>query len=180
MDLLVEASKGQLAQKAFRATITGKDADGKKQTTVIEYVNPDRYHLVTPGTEIIIVEEGTFIKEAAGQWQKSPVNMQGMMTEILSEQGIEKIVRELKYEDIQLVGADLIGGKPMWVYQYKSALDAGGAKVATESKNWIGALDRLPYRVEAISDAGSGAKATTTVVYEYDDSLKIEAPKVSG
>ena len=139
VDLLLEASKAQLAQKAFRATITGKD-----QTTVIEYVNPDSYHLVTPGSEIIIVKDGTFIKEGSGQWQKSPVNMQGLMTEIMSEQGIERLVENLKYEDIELVGADLIGGRPMWVYQYKSTVDAAGTQVAAESKNWIGVLGQAP------------------------------------
>lgn len=180
LDLLVQSGKAQLDQNAFRATLTTTDAGGKETTVVLEYVKPNSFHIASPEQEIIIVKDGTFIKQGAAPWQKSPVDMQSMMSDILSQQGIEAMIKDVKYQDIKLVGVDVIGGKPMWVYQYKSTLDAGGTQVSAESKNWIGVLDKLPYRVEAVSDAGSGAKYTVTGVYEYGDNIKIEAPAVTG
>ncbi len=177
LDLLLAASKAQLAQPAFRMTMTGKDDNGKDTAVVLEYVKPDKFHMVTAEAEFIIVNEGTFMKDAGGVWQKSPVNMQDLVAELLNEQSIEKLIKDLKYEDIKLAGADVVGGKPAWVYQYKSSVDVGGTQVATESKTWIGVNDKLPYRVEAQSDAGAGAKSTMTGVYEYDESIRIEAPQ---
>jgi hypothetical protein len=180
LDLLVQASKAQLAQAAFRATITGKDANGKDTALVIEYVKPDGFHLVTSEQEFIIVKDGTFMKAPNGKWQKSPVNVQGLISEVLNEQSIERLVKDLNYQDVKLVGADIIAGKPVWVYQYKSTSDIGGAKVATDTKTWIGIADKLPYRMESESDSGSGAKSSMVGTYEYDESIKIVAPSVSG
>lgn len=76
------------------------------------------------------------------------------------------------------VGLDLIDGKPMWVYQYSTAVDLTGTKVATTTKVWLGVLDRLLYKQESESDSPQqpGAKTRRISTWEYDPNLKIEAP----
>lgn len=179
IDLFIEASRAQLAQKAFRATIVGQDADGKESTTVLEVRPPDSFRLVTEGTEFIIVPDGTFIKESGGEWQASPMSMSGMMSQILSQQSVESLIKESQPDDIKFAGVDLIDGKPMWIYTYTGQQDVGGTMVDTTSKTWIGALDKLPYRVEASSKTGD-TTSTSTITYEYDESITIEAPEVSS
>lgn len=179
MDLFIEASRAQLAQKAFRATIVGQDADGKESTTILEVMPPDSFRLVAEGTEFIIVPDGTFLREAGGEWQKSPMSMSGMMSQILSQQSVEELIKESQPDDIKFAGVDMIDGKPMWIYTYTGQEDVGGTMVDTASKTWIGALDRLPYRVEATSKSGD-TTSNSTITYEYDDSIAIEAPQVSS
>jgi hypothetical protein len=180
LDLLLEAAKAQLAQKAWRTTLTITEADGKETKSTIEFVKPGSLHMVTPSQEIIVVKDGTFMKRGADKWIKSPVDMSGMITDLLSQQGLESIMKDVKYEDIKLAGVDMINGKPAWIYQYKSSMDVGGTKVATDSKTWIGVLDKLPYKMEGVSDTGKGGKTTVTGVYEYPDNITIEAPNVTG
>lgn len=179
MDLFIEASRAQLAQKAFRATIVGQDADGKESTTILEVRPPDSFRLVAEGTEFIIVPDGTFLREAGGEWQKSPMSMSGMMSQILSQQSVEELIKESQPDDIKFAGVDMIDGKPMWIYTYTGQEDVGGTMVDTTSKTWIGALDKLPYRVEASSKTGD-TTSNSTISYEYDDSITIEAPQVSS
>jgi hypothetical protein len=179
-NLLLDAAKAQLAQKAWRTTLTITDADGKETQSTIEFVKPDSLHMATPGQEIIVVKDGTFMKRGADKWIKSPVDMSGMITDLLSQQGLESIMKDVKYEDIKLAGVDMINGKPAWIYQYKSSMDVGGTKVATDSKTWIGVLDKLPYKIEGVSNTDKGGKTTVVGVYEYPDNITIEAPNVTG
>lgn len=180
LDLLLEAAKAQLAQKAWRSNITITDASGKETKSTIEFVKPDSIHMVTPNQEIIMVKGSTYIKQGTGKWTKSPVDMSATITEMLSQQGLESIMKDVKYEDINLAGVDVIGGKPTWVYAYKSSMDVGGTKVTTDSKTWIGVLDKLPYKIEGMSNTDKGGKTTVIGVYEYPDNITIEAPNVTG
>jgi hypothetical protein len=179
IDLFIQASRAQLAQKAFRATIVGDDDEGNEQTTVLEVIPTDRFRLVTADTEFIIVPDGTFLREAGGEWQKSPMSMSGMMSQILSEQSVEQLIEESQPDDIRFAGADVIDGKPMWIYTFTGKEDVGGMQVDTASRTWIGALDKLPYRVEATSTSGEETQSST-ITYEYDESIEIEAPQVSS
>ncbi|MCU0510015.1 MAG: hypothetical protein MUC34_16855 [Anaerolineae bacterium] len=179
IDLFVAASKAQLAQEAFRATIIGVEPDATETTTVLEIRPPDSFRLVTADAEFIVVPDGTFIKESGGEWQKSPMSMSGMMSQILSEQSMEQLIKDTQPDDLKFAGVDMIDGKPMWVYTYTDQEDVGGQLVDTASKTWIGALDKLPYRVEATSKSGEET-STSTITYEYDAGIEIEAPQLSS
>jgi hypothetical protein len=179
IDLFIAASKAQLAQEAFRATIVGVEPDGTEATTVLEIRPPDTFRLVTADAEFIVLPDGTFIREGGGEWQQSPMSMSGMMSQILSEQSMEELIKDTQPDDLQFAGVDMIGGKPMWVYTYTDQEDVGGQMVDTASKTWIGALDKLPYRVEATSKSGEET-STSTITYEYDGAIEITAPQVSS
>ncbi len=178
MDLLLNVLRAQLAQKAWRTTATIDDG-GAVTTTIIEFVAPDSLHLVMgAGQEIIILKDGTYQRSAGGQWQKLPMDMSSMVAGILDPAKVEELMRDTTVDQLKFLGPDLIGGKAMWVYQYASKMNLGEQTIASNAKIWIGVLDKLPYRGESEGDSVTkpGTKVKSTVIYEYDSSIKIEAP----
>ncbi len=169
--------RAQLAQKAFRMTMTSEDG-GKTTTMTMEYVAPDSLHSKTEATEFIVVEGATYIKGADGKWQKTPMDMSGMISQALSPEIVDEMAKNITVEKLKFVGPDLIDGKPMWVYRYETTMDLAGTKIDSTAKVWLGALDKLPYRQESESDSivNKGGKTKSTIVYEYDSGIKIEAP----
>jgi hypothetical protein len=177
IDLLLGAMRAQLAQKAFRMTVTSEDG-GKSTTMTIEYVAPDSLHSKTEATEVIVVEGTTYIKGSDGKWQKSPMDMSGMISQALSPEIVDEMAKNITVEKLKFVGPDLIDGKPMWVYRYETTMDLAGTKIDSTAKVWLGALDKLPYRQESESDSivNKEGKTKSTIVYAYDPNIKIEAP----
>ena len=177
IDLLLGAMRAQLAQKAFRMNMTTEDA-GKTTNMTIEYVAPDSFHSKMTGTEFIVLKDATYIKGADGKWQKTPMDMSKAISQVLSPDQIEEMAKNLTVEKMKFLGPDLIDGKPMWVYQYETTMDLGGIKVDSAAKVWLGVLDKLPYRQESESDSfvNKGSRTKSTIVYEYDSGIKIEAP----
>lgn len=178
LDLLVSVLRAQFAQEAWRTTVTIDDG-GEVSTTMVEFVAPDSVHLMTgPGPEFIIVKEGTYQKGADGKWRKLPMDMSSMVAGILDPEQVVDLMEGTTVDQVKFLGPDLIGGKPMWVYQYASRMNLGQQTIASQAKIWIGVLDRLPYRSEGEGDSYNkpGTKVKTTVVYEYGPDIKIEAP----
>ncbi len=173
----MQAAKAQLAQKAFRATITGEDGS-KASKTVLEFVAPDRFHIIpSAGQEIIILKDATYMKQG-DKWIKSPINMGEMMSGLLNQQNIEAMLKEMDVADLKFVGADTVNGKPMWVYQHTTSMKAGDQTIKSQGKSWLGITDKLVYKIESEADSlvNKGSKTKTTVLYDYDPNIKIEAP----
>lgn len=178
LDLLTSVLRAQFAQKAWRTTVTVDDG-GEVSTTMVEFVAPDSVHLATgPDLEFIIVKEGTYQKGADGKWQKLPMDMSSMVASILDPAQVADLLEDTTVDQVKFLGPDLIGGKPMWVYQYASRMNLGEQTIASDAKIWIGVLDKLPYKGEGVGDSVSkpGGKVKSTAVYEYGSDIKIEAP----
>lgn len=178
MDLLTNALRAQLAQRAWRTSVTVDD-DGEVTTTTIEFVAPDSLHMTMgPGQEFIILKEGTYQKGEDGKWQKLPMDMSSLVASILDPGQVEDLLGDTTVDKLKFLGPDLIGGKPMWVYGYVSKMNLGEQSIASDAKIWIGVLDKLPYRGEGEGDSVTkpGSKVKSTVIYDYDPSIKIEAP----
>ncbi len=177
IDLLLNAMRAQLAQKAFRMTVKSEDG-GKTTNMTVEYVAPDSFHSKTDDFEFIAIKGASYVKDTAGTWEKSPIDMSPMISQALNSDMVDELTKNMTVDKFKFVGPDLIDGKPMWVYQYETTMDLAGTKVNSAAKVWLGALDRLPYRQEGESDSilNKGGKTKSTIVYEYDPNLKIEAP----
>jgi hypothetical protein len=82
-------------------------------------------------------------------------------------------------DSVQFIGPELLDGKPMFVYAYKTKVDLGNAVSNGNSKIWMGALDGRAYHIESDSESitAKGKMDHTTVTYEYDIPLTIEAPQ---
>ncbi len=179
-NLIFDAMRAQLASKSFRMTMNTEDGD-KKTTMTIEYVAPDRFHMIqASGTEIILLKEGMYQRSTKdGPWNKLPGEMgSNIVTTILDPKNIEELKNTVSVDQVKFLGPELLDGKLMWVYQYTTAVKMGDTTLNGTAKVWIGVLDKLPYRSESESDSlvNKGGKTKTTSVYQYDPNIKIEAP----
>jgi hypothetical protein len=177
IDFLLDASRAQLAQAAFRMNMTSEDG-GKITKMIMEYVAPNSFHTTTDGSEFIVVDGASYIKGANGQWEKTPIDMSRMTAQLLSPELVDELAKNITVEKMQFVGPDVIDGKPMWVYRYETTMELMGEKINSEATVWLGVLDKLPHRQEGESDSimNKGGKTKSTIVYEYDPNIKIEAP----
>jgi len=177
IDLLLDAMRAQLSQQAFRMNMTTEDG-GKTTTMVMEYVAPNSFHSTTEKSEFILVDGASYMKGADGKWEKSPMDLSGMVSQILSPELVDEMAKNITVEKMRFVGPDLIDGKPMWVYQYETTMELMGQKINSRATVWLGVLDKLPYRQESEGDSvvNKGSRTKTEIVYEYDSGITIEAP----
>lgn len=170
--------QAQLAAKSWRLVMTLDDGNGKVSVTTTEFVAPSSMHMIRASQELIILKEGSYVKDQGGAWRKPPVDMSSMMTTILDPKNVQDLLKDVTVDNLKFVGPDLIGGKPAWVYQFASQVKLGDQTINSTTKIWIGALDKLPYKSESEGDSvvNKGGKTKTTIIYEYDPNIKIEAP----
>ena len=112
------------------------------------------------------------------KWIKSPINMGEMMSGLLNQQNIEEMLKEMDVADLKFIGLDTVNGKPTWVYQHATSMKVGEQAIKSQGKSWLGITDKLVYKMESESDSlvNKGGKTKTTVLYDYDPNIKIEAP----
>jgi hypothetical protein len=80
--------------------------------------------------------------------------------------------------DYKSLGDEMLDGIPTAVYEMHSQLDTkveGVGSIVTITKFWIGKSDGLFHKEESNGEE-AGMKVKTTRTYEYDPSIKIEAP----
>ncbi len=182
LDVIMNAQLAQLKVKAFRARTTITDANGTAITNTVEYVPPDRAHLIqSNGMETIVIKGvGTYVKRG-GTWALSPIDLSSSLFAQFDPKALEDLRNQIISQQVTLVGPDLLNGKPMLVYQYNTlvkGIGPGGSDIKGTSKLWVGATDGLPYRQEMVQDSVTtqGGKTNTVSTYEYDPSITIEKP----
>lgn len=180
-EFIRKATLAQLQSKSFRATTNTLNAGGTSTTLVLEYVAPDRIHLVSNGTteQIAIKDKGAWVK-SNGKWASlGDATAANMVFGLLDAKAIDELLKQIEVSSVKYVGAEILDGKPTFVYQYMTSFDTGGTQVLkSNSKVWIDALDQRIVKLEAINDSlvKPGEKDTLTVTYEYDLPLSIEPP----
>lgn len=107
-------------------TITG--ADGKTTESTIEFVASDRVHAITAGQEIVAVSGATCMRSEGGHWRKLPVDMSGAPLTFHDPAKMEELKKTVKVEQVKFLRADVLNGKPMWVFQYIAKADFGGVQ----------------------------------------------------
>jgi outer membrane lipoprotein-sorting protein len=159
----------KLQQVSFKATTTITSAD-QTQTNTLEFVPPDRYHLVNSAIEAIIIGNDSYIK-LGDQWSVSPIDISTIM------QGIMTLPTDLisQVTNWASLGQESLDGTPAQVYSYDMQATIAGVQANSANKIWISTADGLPLKLESQADV-NGVTTTTTNVYEYDPNLTIEAP----
>jgi hypothetical protein len=182
-DFILNAQRAQLAVKAFRSKTTTTSAAGTQTTTTLEYVNPDRVHLIMAnGNETIVIKGvGTYSKTSGGKWAVSPVDLSSTVFGQFDPKTIEELKNSIVTSNVKLIGPDVLDGRPVLVTTYDTlvkGLGPGGSDIHGSARLWVGATDGLPYRRESTQDSAvtAGAKTTTVTTYEYDPNIKIEKP----
>lgn len=180
-DVIANAQRAVLKQKAFRSRIKITSETGTVTDMIGEYVLPDRVHMTISGIETIAIKNiGFWRKEAGGQWQSMPAAMAASdaIFAALDPKQVDTLVQGIVISSFKSVGVELLDGKPMRTYEYSATANLSGLTIDSTNKIWIGVADGLPYRVDTNSTM-SGAlasKSQTTNLYEYDNTIKIDAP----
>lgn len=180
LDVMLKATRAQLDAKSYRANVKNTASNGTTSAIVIEYVAPDRYHMVTRSQaggrdttlEYVIVGKDSFMKMNAGAWTRFPVDMSKMISSFRDPKFIEELT---KSSDIKFVGTDTLGGEPMLVYEYTMD-NAMGMSMKTHSKSWVAVSDGLPRKSESESEFSGVKTKTEMTVTDYNSDIKIEPP----
>lgn len=171
LDTMTRSINAQLNAKSYRAHMESSVA-GRNFTSTIEYVAPDRYHMVSTGNETIVVGPSTYMKIGNNPWQKSPVDAGKMISAFRDSKMIEEI---RKSTEVKYVGTDTLDGMPVRVYTY-TLTNPAGMEGTTVTKAWVSSADDLPRKMEVEADI-KGNKTKSTITYsDYNTAIKIEPP----
>jgi ERCC4-type nuclease len=131
---------------------------------------------------MIIIGKIMYIKKG-GEWQNMGTQMSDMQEKMKEQvQGMRtaEIAEATKglTADYKSLGDEMLDGIPTAVYEMHSQLDTkveGVGSIVTITKFWIGKSDGLFHKEETNGEEAR-MKVKTTRIYEYDPSIKIEAP----
>ena len=167
LDALTQTFRGLGNVKSFRARIAMAGTPAGAQEMNLEVVLPDRFHMVSKQTEMIILNQAVYIK-VAGQWQKMPMT-QGIDLSMTDPQKLQTTLGAAT--DVKLIGAEVLDGTPTMVYQYTTKI--GTQPQPFTSKIWVGVSDNLPRKIESESQPG---QKTTITFYDYGANIAINPP----
>ncbi len=167
-------------QKSFRARMVS-ESGGKISESTIEFAAPGSMRMVmkTENMEQIMIN-GTHYMKADGRWTRLPISTGNLIEQFRKDPAtIDAFERTIS--GAQIVGPDVVNGKPAIVYRYHQAASLGGglASSAGWAKLWVGA-NGLPLKLE--SDAVGrvlmfGSQSRTTISYEdFGGNVRIVAP----
>lgn len=162
--------------------------DGQIRTSVIEFVPPDRKHLVDldENVEYIVIGEMVYAKTGtSGAWEETQIPASSFMEE--EEVTAQKIGETIS--DAQWIGTDTYNGLTVIVYKYNSTTKSGDIEMHSQTELWVAESDGLPVKMiidgeilSASVDPDTGESklqavpALTTTLIEFDLTLSIEAP----
>lgn len=167
LDALRKVFTGWGSVKSFRARFTRTSGTTTTDGT-LEVVLPDHFHFISKQSEVIIIGKTIYLKTGT-QWQKVALN-QGFD---FSFADVKKLQEELGVAtEVKLIGADVLDGAPMLVYQYTTTIK-GPPAITTTSKVWVAVSDNLPRKSET---TGSTGAKTVTTFSDYNANIVINPP----
>jgi len=165
------------------SVVSGAGGGDQATTSVREFVAPDRRHNIEDGREVISIGKITYMKKG-GAWQNLGTQMsdmadrmKGRVQELSAEEKAEA-TKGLSVGDYKSLGDEMLDGILTAVYEMRSKFDTkmeGIPTVESVTKYWIAKSDGL-FRKQETNGKEAGMKVTTTEIYEYDPSIRIEAP----
>lgn len=183
--VVTNAMMSMRTQQAYRIRTTALmvGAGGQGTTSVMEFVAPDRRHNIDGRREVITIGKIMYVKED-GEWKNLGTQMSDLTDKMkdriqqLSPEEKAEATKGLSVGDYKSLGDELLDGVPTGVYEMRSKFDtkqAGLPTVEVVTKYWIAKSDGL-FRKQESNGEEAGMKIKTTETYEYDPSIKIEAP----
>jgi predicted small lipoprotein YifL len=167
----------------IRSTAVMAGVGGQGTTSVMEFVAPDRTHNIDGRREVITIGKIMYVKEN-GEWKNLGTQMSDMTDKMkdrlqqLSPEEKAEATKGLSVGNYKSLGDELLDGVPTGVYEMHSQFDTkvqGVGSIEMVTKYWIAKSDGL-FRKEESNGSEAGMKIKTTKTYEYDPSIKIEAP----
>jgi hypothetical protein len=183
--VVTNAMMSMRTQPAYRIRSTAVMAGvgGQGTTSVMEFVAPDRRHNIDDGREVITIGNIMYVKKD-GVWKNMGTQMSDMVEKMkgrvqqLTPAEKTEATSGLSLGDYKSLGDEVLDGVPTGVYEMHSKFDTKQAGIPTiemVTKYWIAKSDGL-FRKQESNGSEAGMKIKTTKTYEYDPSIRIEAP----
>jgi hypothetical protein len=165
---VMAAFEQAMAQKSYRATSTSQ-VRGQAMTSTIQAQPPDRFHMSSPESEVIVVPGGSWMKQG-DQWMKLPMDMSAMIKgmTLAAMKDSANLVQDVK----ELDSAD-VNGCDSKTYAYHSSGEMMGVSVEAEVEVAICGETGLPVRITSVD---TKQKTRTVVDYDYAAAVNIQAP----
>ncbi|MCK7594084.1 hypothetical protein [Pseudomarimonas salicorniae] len=164
-DELVDAFEKAMDKGRYSARIDTQ-VNGRPYGTEMQVIFPDRYHLRTPDTEMVILPQGTWMN-AGGQWMKMPINMSQQIASY-SREAMKRGMASVS--DVVQQGSETINGCESDLYRYRASGEFMGVKDSTQAVAAICRDSGLPVRVV------STGSQSVTIHYDFESEVSIEAP----
>ena len=167
---VIEASRKFIALKSFSGKIEAEAQTPFKQQ--VEYVAPDRYHVVYRDnagaeTEMIMAGDDAYVKEG-DSWKEIPgdTNPTPTLRNSFTEEALKSI------SDVKFEGEESVNGKPALVYSYKLVTVVGNFPV--NQKIWVSKSSGLP--MKCYVEYSNGQIKTLTTTFDTESPVTIELP----
>jgi predicted small lipoprotein YifL len=166
------------SQKSYRYRSTML-IGGKTYQTMIEYMPPDKKHIVTDSGEYIVTTDKVYVKDG-DTWKVS-----NTLTPATFQDDLASLTE--KAENIQWIGKDTLDGKAMQAIQFEVKTTDAGKETTQQIKLWVAEGDGLPYKmvitgsavgVDQTTGQTSQVQAVSNLLFEYDQSIQIFIPVI--
>ena len=149
--------------------ITRMDGDNGVLAMQMRVVLPNRFHMTTPDTEMVILPQGTWMK-AEGEWMQFPMDMSKMI-EGYSQKNIDQGMDALT--DVREIGSETVDGCDSTIYSYRTSGKFMGVESNSAAQVAICGSTGLPVRVVSLDKKG---KPEATLYYDFSTDFEISAP----
>jgi hypothetical protein len=156
----------------FRVTTTINTQGGASTTATAEVILPDRFHIVTADTEILIAGDLSYTRQGAAWVQATSSGLASLIPALignLSDQAIQGI------SAATLIHPETLNEIHTQEYRYQSDIDLAGETLFTDNQLWIDGASGLPVRLVS-TGFYNGAQSTTVQEFTYDPAIEIVAP----
>lgn len=167
---VLEASQKFMALKSFRGNIDADAETPYKQQ--VEYVAPDRYHVVYRDaagavTETVMGGKDAWVK-SGDSWNKMPGDTSPTPT--IRNSWTEEALKSIS--DVKFEGEESLNGKPALVYTYKVVTVVGN--FLTKRKIWVSKSTGVP--MKSVVEYSNGPIKTLTNTFDTESPVKIDLP----
>jgi hypothetical protein len=142
------------------------ESGGQTMETLYEFVQPDRFHMVSSLAEMIVIGNDTYMK-VGDTWTKMP-SSEGVETE-----AAEFRVKEENILEARLEGSEDVDGVPCQKYVYTAKI---GDNPSIEVTTWIGVEDGLPRKIVTEMEDTT----ITQLLYDFNADITIEPPEAGA
>jgi hypothetical protein len=161
------AFTGAMSKGRYAATIR---TEGKRASQVqMRVILPDRFHMKTPDTEMIILPQGTWMN-ANGEWMQFPMNMSKMI-EGYSQRAVEEGMGSLR--EVRVIGSETIEGCDSTVYAYRASGKFMGVESNSNAEVAVCGATGLPVRIQTRDRKG---QVEATILYDFSGGFEIRPP----
>ena len=168
----LHAAYAKMVASRFATKTVATDQNGKQMTSSAEFESSERIRVTTDSGGFVILPEGTWMRTGAdGAWSQPPVNLGGMIKQLLP-QSLDDI-RD-RATNIRDDGVRQVDGAPLRAIRYDLETEVMGIAVSAQTVAFLDAQGRI-VRSESDGEA-MGRKTRSVQTIRYDDSIRVTPP----